>query len=511
MDNITRMFQSVIFAIGIVVLSCSTASAAALDPLGQLLHGYKSVPSAPQVSDALTEEQRLRLTEASSAFENGDFFTAERGARALVEEVPDAPEGWYLMGLALANMDRFEEAVEALNHAGQIYELNGEPFRIAGDIRASLGQLEAARLSYAAALEKDPENWRAGESLGLLMEQAGDLAGAKDVYAQAIEGAPAEEILPKLRLAVVEIQLGEVDTGIDRLLKVMEERPELHEVRTALVEHLIASNRVDDAADLLVKAAAADPENAAAVLLAARAELAALRVEDAKTRLYSALVLFGDDPIALSAIGAMLGAARDYPKSAEAFTAGLKLEPDSPALLRGLRNSQFRAGQLGEAFVAAETLSGQDDATSMDALWLGFIAEANDDTEVAEAAYRTAMQRDEGNWVAVNNLAAILVKTDPAEAIKVAQRAVAVSENAKQAQVTLGLAYLEAGDASEAVAVFAPLASAPDASARTIYRHGLALILKGDEVAGREEFARALKVDPDFEEAAQAKAVLESN
>lgn len=482
--------------------------ASSVDPFEVLPEPDAPRTVLPQLDESFTVLERAQLSQATRAFEAGDFARSETLSRSVTESLPDAPEGWHMLGMALANQDKLAPAVVALTRAGDLYEFNAEPHRLAGDMLVSLGQTEAARAAYGAALAKDPENWRAAESLGVLLEQLGDLEAARASYDQALAAAPASQVGPSLRLAVVEIGLGEVEGGIDRLVAVLKDRPDLEDVRTAVVRQLAVLGRIEDAADVLAAAADAAPNDASTVLLAARTELGALRVDAARDRLNAAREVLDDNPETLLAIGTLLGAARDYDGAAEAYSAGLALAPEDVGLLRGLRTAHYRKGDMANARTAAITVTSRADASAEDALWLGFIEEALDAPDAAITAYRAALDRDAANWIAANNLASLLIPSDPAEAVGLAERAVAASDGGTQPRITLGLALRAASRTGDAVAVFSELAQMPDATARTIYRHGQALIENGSTEAGKAEVARALALDPNFEDAEAARDLL---
>jgi tetratricopeptide (TPR) repeat protein len=233
---------------------------------------FDAVPAAPRataprvpIGPDLAERLRSVLTDASEALFSGRFAEAERLAREATTLAPDVPEGWHLVGLALANVNDFDGAVEALGRAGDLYDLNAEPYVVQGDILMAIGNAEAALAAYERAVARDPENWRAYQGLAQARNATGDIAGTRDALAGAVSALdPASE------------------GGL--------------EPRVALAQGLARAGDIPAAVALLSDYAGTHPDNAEALLMLGRMQIVADDYADAALSLSRAVDL-SDDPV----------------------------------------------------------------------------------------------------------------------------------------------------------------------------------------------------------------------
>ncbi|MFD2815212.1 tetratricopeptide repeat protein [Paracoccus aerius] len=135
------------------------ASARTLDLLGlaapQLDHRADRL-ELPHASPALKDGGLEDFRRAMRAFLTNDFQTAERLSRGLTQTAAEAPEGWYLLGMSLANLDRREDAIHALDQAAERYAENAAPLVVKGDLLLSLGRRDDAGAAWQEAIRVDP-------------------------------------------------------------------------------------------------------------------------------------------------------------------------------------------------------------------------------------------------------------------------------------------------------------------------------------------------------------------
>ena len=171
----------------------------------------------------------------------------------------------------------------------------------------------------------------------------------------------------------------------------------------------------------------------------------------------------------------------------------------------------YGLGRRGGGRVGARRVGGAGGASAGDTFWLGLTEEKLGHAEEALAAYEAALALDRNHWVSANNMASLLLDRDPERAVALAQRATLASKMRPETRNTLGQAFMAAGQSQDALRVFASLVQdAPD-NAVFAFRHGQALHDAGDTDAARIELERALSIDPDFDFASEAKALLKLN
>ncbi|MBL8807313.1 MAG: tetratricopeptide repeat protein [Rhodospirillales bacterium] len=157
---------------------------------------------------------------AAALIERGDGAAAEAKARRATQLAPADTAAWRNLGIALAALGRFDEALAAYGHAGgdvdtrvaaaaarcgmhdhaaaaaQLAELareaprNFEAWLNLGVAEAGRGRYAAARAAFATALDIRPGSAKALANLANAELYCGDAAAARPLYAAARAAAP---------------------------------------------------------------------------------------------------------------------------------------------------------------------------------------------------------------------------------------------------------------------------------------------------------------------------------
>ena len=167
------------------------------DPLARQKSRLRDIP-APVMNQRMTEPQDELFEQAVEQHRRNALSEAESlYARVLVIE-PDNIDAEYLLGTALLQLGRIEEAIERLKNVvakrpdvADAHNNLGVGYKAAGD-------WENAARSFQAALKIEPEYMQALFNLGAVMEQRGLLADAEKCYRRSIEIAPDD---PEVRWA----------------------------------------------------------------------------------------------------------------------------------------------------------------------------------------------------------------------------------------------------------------------------------------------------------------------
>lgn len=451
------------------------------------------------------------LREANMSLTNGDFATAEERARELTELSPGSPQGWHLLGLALANLGNADGAIGALDKADTLYDVNAGPLVAKGELLLARGNVEAARRAFLAAVEKDPADWRAQESLGSIALASGDNSTAISRFENVVGLAAPDYFEPRVQLASLYLVEERIDDAKEVLESFAEANPEHPGVRVALGRIAFSEGRNDEAERLFDAAVSLKPESPGLRIFKARAQLNAGRTDAAEQTLVAAQSdLPGNREVQLE-LAALYGVTRDYARAADAFRSGLDTWPDDPAFRSGLSQAAYRAGDYETALEQAAALAERTEASAGDHFWHAVVLERVGRVEPAIAAYETAVEGNPENWIALNNLASLLTETAPARAVTLAERAEQASGGVDQVKSTLGWALFSAGEAERALPLLREIADRNPENAVFAYRLGRILIETGEADAGRDMVARALSLDPEFRNAEEARRLLSSN
>ncbi|MFN3249020.1 tetratricopeptide repeat protein [Roseibium album] len=502
-DSISRKFLKYVF---LVVFAFATSSGAVAVTFEQ----YQGMMQTDRFAK-LRPSERATLAEALQALYSNDYAKSETIIRTLIETSPEIAEAWQILGLALANQDQFEDAVTALDKSAQLYTINSEPLIIKGDILIELGRFDEARAAYETAHERDPDNWRAPLNLAALAEKEGKWQQAFEIYKASIDNVPIEAF--DFRLNYVRLLLL---AGNQSEAMMIIEPAAAHEDATEIVLNTAARLHIDRGQDGdLIKARAyflrmedLGPSVTGAIGLAA-IEQSQGRNKKAEELLKGAVERFPRVPSAYLALGNFLGSTKRYGEALDTYEGGLQIAPNDPELLRGASGAELRLGRTKDAIKRARSLAERPEHTASDLVWLASLLETEEgNRDETRAAYAEAIELQPDNWVALNNLASLVVDDDPAKALGLAQKAADIAPNSKNVQDTLGWAALKAGDTAKAGAIFDELHKADPDNPVLTYRLAMVRLAEGDEVEGRKLLETALAADPDFRYAENARAAL---
>lgn len=150
-----RLFATAIVGLALSVLPANPASAAI---------GSKDSAHKQQTPFSPHEVLRWRIDRAIAHYDNGEFREAERLLALVVDSGDDVPAPIMALvqfnrGAALLQLDRFEEAIEALSAAERLkFGHPAELFLARGLAWEHLNNKERAAADYVSALLADPGN-----------------------------------------------------------------------------------------------------------------------------------------------------------------------------------------------------------------------------------------------------------------------------------------------------------------------------------------------------------------
>jgi tetratricopeptide (TPR) repeat protein len=143
---------------------------------------------------------------------------------------------------------------------------------------------------------------------------------------------------------------------------------------------------------------------------------------------------------------------------------------------------------------------------------IGMLLQASGDTKGAAARFEQALRVDPDAAVAANNLAWIYAETDgnldvALELAKTAQRRLPDSAEVND---TLGYIYYRKDIPSLAISTLKAVVEKDPRNAMYQYHLGLAYSKAGDTVHAKDHLTKALSLKPEFDGAAEARAILQT-
>ncbi len=183
--------------IGIFVATGSTA-----------LYFEVGAPGAPDQPFA------SRTADRAMAQQNQQMLQMATQLKERLDQNPNQPEGWLLLGRTYRTLDRFQDSAVAFKRAVETSNRAAEALSAYGGALVLLNQgavTSEARDVFAETIVKNPRDGRARFYVGLAKEQAGDLRGALQEWIDlAAMAPPGAAWLPQVqeRIAQVASQAG---------------------------------------------------------------------------------------------------------------------------------------------------------------------------------------------------------------------------------------------------------------------------------------------------------------
>ncbi|MDX1733887.1 MAG: tetratricopeptide repeat protein [Halioglobus sp.] len=207
---------------------------------------------------------------------------------------------------------------------------------------------------------------------------------------------------------------------------------------------------------------------------------------------------------------AALTAAGDSDKALALARTAHQSEPGN-VTLRMLVSYLLRAGETAEAVAVMRDWLQDNPADTEIHLRVGQLLEADNDLQAAQSHYRSVLEAEPDNAVALNNLAWILRQSDPQQALALGRRALLAAPQQPQVMDTLAVIEHLNGQSERALAILErALRVAPgDTTAR--YHKGMILAQSGRQAEARQVLTRLLQSAPQgFAERAQAQQLLQN-
>jgi tetratricopeptide (TPR) repeat protein len=195
------------------------------------------------------------------AAERRDFETAIKHYSQAAAQQPSASVIQYHLGQAYRQLGQIEQARMHLSRSGQVrvampdplmqelttLMIGASPHLTRGNAAMREGRFSAGAAQYRRAVEVDPENLRARQSLASVLLRLGDLEGAAEQFAAAVELSP-DSARARSDLGVVLAEMGEDRRAMEHLRRAVELEPGLIKAQFNLANGLARAGRYDEAA-----------------------------------------------------------------------------------------------------------------------------------------------------------------------------------------------------------------------------------------------------------------------
>ncbi len=500
--------------------------------LGQILVKQGNFDRAIEALDAYLRQQPLdtqaTLLLASAHSAQGRHTRAVVILRAAMQQRP-RPELQHALGMALMRSGQFASALTELQAA---YKANPKSSAIGTSLAALYLQLgraaEAAKIAEQVnAAQKDQPGLLF--LLGKARAEAGDAKGASTALEAAIKADP-RFVDPVVELARLELRTGATASAKSRITAALDKAPKHPELLSLagqlmlgegrldeaqrwfekaddnsaadmtdhgmrLVEFHLAYGQVDRAREAFKRVTAKVPDAPRVLMQQARIELAASDARAAKSTLSRASTAAASDAGLLVAIAELQMAAQDAPGAVHSAGKALKEQPQSIPAQIVLARAELALGELAAAERRARELTSKLPRAGVGHSLLGEIALGRTQDTAALAAFRRAHELDNSQSTLLQ-VFGLLTRSQPAEAIRIAEQW--VKQNPRDAIVwrALGDAHARAADWPAARRSYeAVLKIRPD-DAETLNNLTHVLLAQKDTPGALKTAERALALKP---------------
>ena len=209
-----------------------------------------------------------------SAAEQREFQEAVQFFKRALDLQPGASVIHYHLGQAYRQLGQADEARKHLALSGQVrvamsdplmqevstMVLGASPYLTRGNAALREGRFVAGAAEYRRAVEADPGNLRARQSLGSVLVRLGDQEGAIEQFEAAVSLAP-ESARAQSDLGVLLADMGDTQRAVQHLRLAIELEPTLEKAQFNLANTLIKIGMFDEAVSTYRRLLEADPSH----------------------------------------------------------------------------------------------------------------------------------------------------------------------------------------------------------------------------------------------------------
>jgi tetratricopeptide (TPR) repeat protein len=418
---------------------------------------------------------------------------------------------------------------EALKHAPKDADMHTMSARLLlADQR-----FEESEAAARAVLRITPDRFEALYVLGSAILEQNREKEAFPILQQAAAIAP-NAIGPKLQLAHLHLNRGDVTTAVQLAREAVKIDPNQPLARIILVRALLAQHNVPSAEEGLtpllqafsnspeVQVAAGDlallkndrdaarrayvrarelsPESVEALTGLVVLNLLSQRSQEALSLVNTSLAAHSGDARVLMVAARTYIATKDAKQAELMLQRVIKITPASLEAYGLLAALYFNQHRLDEAKAQFEVMATSQRAAVGPTTMLGIILQLQGKPKEAQTEYERLLQTHPDAAIAANNLAMLLMETggNLDMALNYAQSAKKALADDPNISDTLGLVYYKKGLASLAVTAFEQSTQGQPANPEFWLHLGQAYAAAGNKVKARDALQRALKLNPQF-------------
>lgn len=447
---------------------------------------------------------------ATIEYQLGHREQAQAILDAALAKVPDSVEMLVAKGQFHLTDEKPELALGAAEAALKINSQSWEAYELLGTVQAELRHVDEATKTLSEAIRLNPRAVTAQIVLSRMSLEQGKFQNAVRFAEEALQLQPGSDAA---RYALVRALVTAGDARRARTeIQPLERLSESAEVHALLGQAELGRGDLAEARKAFEKAAALDPTSVEAVGGLISLDTVSKQVPRALKRAEDLVKAAPTSADALYLAARTLTMAGDLARAEEAVRKAIDLDPSlRPAydLLSRLYREQNKLDQAQQTFERVVQRRPNDvPAHTM----IGILLEAQGKREEAKRAYEKVLSVDPQAALAANNLAYIYAEEDANLdlALNLAQTAKAGLPDDPDVNDTLGWIFYKRNLTKQAIEMLELSVRKNPEHVLYQYHIGLAYLRAGETAKARAALERALKLQPDFKGAVEAKKALAS-
>jgi tetratricopeptide (TPR) repeat protein len=423
----------------------------------------------PNDADALVAKARLQQVE-------GKREDAMRSAQAAVKANPNSVSAHYLVGQLHAASARNDEAIAAFT---EVLRLNPS---VAG------AQLELARLNLTR---------RGGSATSV-------------GYAEQVLARQPGHPIAQLTLVRGLLASGNVARAEREMELLVKRFPKAAGVQAQMGTVMLAKRDAATARQYYERALSLDPNSLDGITGLVTLDIVARRVDAARSRVNAKLAERPDEPRLIELAARTATAANDVTGAEQHLRHLIDIAPERLSAYAMLAQIYIRQQKLDAARAELNRVAAKQKRPVGPHTMIAMLYEQEGRLDEARKFYEQVLGYEPRAAVAANNLAWIMAERNENLdlALKYAQTAKEVLPEQAEVSDTLGWIYYKKDLPSMAVAPLQHAVEQDPGNPVYHYRLGLVYLKTGDSAKARQALQQALKLNPAFQQAADAKSKL---
>jgi putative PEP-CTERM system TPR-repeat lipoprotein len=461
------------------------------------------VPLARDDRTFAEAQTRLSIVEYLS----GDEAKGERALDEVLERNPNHGGALVVKARFLVAEGRVAEALERATQAVSAAPRSVGARYLQGMLQAATGRSQAAARSFGEVLRLNPRAAAAHIELSRLRLARGE-SGAALQFAEAAMLEAPRSLEARLALARGLVAAGELTRAGKEVAALVAAFPD--SVAVHAVSGTLGLRTGDDAAArrAFERALRLDAASPAALTGLTLLDVRQRRLSSARARLEKRLAEAPKDSAVLVLAAKVYVAEKNLDRAEQVLRRAIEANAaaiDAYVILADLYAEQEKLAEAGRMFDAEVARN----PTSVAALTMSAVLmHQQNDLSRARQRYRQVLDREPRAVVAANNLAWIYAdeRQHLDLALQLAEGAVDQLPDRADVRDTLGWVYYRKQLPRLAIGHFEDAVAREPENPTFHYHLGLAYAMSGDVALGRDAFQAALRLKPDFREAAEALA-----